>query len=163
MPGMATPAEINQLESLHGTALDIDFLQLMIRHHQGGMPMAQYAAEHAEAYVRDLAQAMVKAQSSEIIPMEQLLRQLGGIPLPARPEHRRATASRSGQPAALPAAVSRRRPGAPGRAGSPYPPRSRPSPCPGCSPGRGWPETCWHPSAVRPAVPRRFARRARRH
>jgi uncharacterized protein (DUF305 family) len=87
MPGMASPTEINKLETLHGKALDIDFLQLMIRHHQGGIPMAQYAALHGQsAYVRQLAQAMVNAQSSEIISMEQALRSLGGSPLPA-PEH----------------------------------------------------------------------------
>jgi uncharacterized protein (DUF305 family) len=87
MPGMASPTEINTLETLHGTALDVMFLQLMIRHHQGGIPMAQYAAQHAkDAYVRQLAQSMVNAQSSEIISMEQTLRSLGGSPL-AAPSH----------------------------------------------------------------------------
>jgi uncharacterized protein (DUF305 family) len=84
MPGMATPAEISQLQSLTGNALDVDFLQLMIRHHQGGLQMAQYALDHAsESYVRNLANQMLQTQSSEIISMEQLLRQLGGTPLPA--------------------------------------------------------------------------------
>jgi uncharacterized protein (DUF305 family) len=84
MPGMASPAEMDKLETLTGKPLEIDFLQLMIRHHQGGLPMAQYAAEHAsQAYVRNLAQKMVQAQSNEIVQMEQLLRQLGGSPLPA--------------------------------------------------------------------------------
>jgi uncharacterized protein (DUF305 family) len=88
MPGMATPAEVAKLQTLHGKALDILFLQLMIRHHQGGIPMAQYAVANAKlAYVRDLAQAIVNAQSSEIISMEQMLRQLGGAPLPAPPTH----------------------------------------------------------------------------
>ena len=83
MPGMATPAQMTKLESLHGRALDILFLQLMIHHHQGGVPMAQYAAAHAgEPYVRTLAQQMVSAQSAEIIQMEQALRSLGGSPLP---------------------------------------------------------------------------------
>jgi uncharacterized protein (DUF305 family) len=83
MPGMASPAQMNRLESLHGKALDLLFLQLMIRHHQGGLPMARYALEHAEQpYVRDLAQAMVNAQSAEIVEMERLLRELGGTPLP---------------------------------------------------------------------------------
>ena len=87
MPGMATPSEIDQLEKLHGKALDIMFLQLMIRHHQGGVPMAQYAADHAKSgYVKTLAAAIVAAQSSEIIAMEQTLRQLGSSPLPA-PTH----------------------------------------------------------------------------
>lgn len=84
MPGMATPAQMNKLESLHGKALDVLFLQLMIHHHQGGLPMAKYALAHAKTqYVRDLAQAMINAQSSEIITMEQMLRALGGQPLPA--------------------------------------------------------------------------------
>jgi uncharacterized protein (DUF305 family) len=57
---------------------------IMIRHHQGGLPMAQFAAAHAgQSYIRDLARKMVQSQSNEIITMEQLLRQLGGSPLPA--------------------------------------------------------------------------------
>ena len=83
MPGVATQAEINKLLSLTGKPLDIYFLQLMIRHHQGGIPMAEYAAAHAsQPYVRDLARKMVQNQSNEIVTMEQLLRQLGGSPLP---------------------------------------------------------------------------------
>jgi len=84
MPGIATPAEISKLLSLTGKPLDIYFLQLIIRHHQGGLPMARYAAQHAqEPYVRTLAQKMVQNQSNEIVTMEQLLRQLDGSPLPA--------------------------------------------------------------------------------
>jgi uncharacterized protein (DUF305 family) len=87
MPGMATPAEMSKLQTLSGRPLDVYFLQLMIRHHQGGLPMAQYGAEHARStYVQRLAQSIVTAQSSEIVSMEQLLRQLGGAPLPA-PSH----------------------------------------------------------------------------
>lgn len=82
MPGMATPAQMSRLIALHGKALDVLFLQLMIHHHQGGLPMAQYAATHAkEPYVRTMAQAMITLQSNEIVEMEQLLRQLGGTPL----------------------------------------------------------------------------------
>jgi uncharacterized protein (DUF305 family) len=84
MPGMATEAQMSQLETLHGNALDVLFLQLMIHHHQGGLPMAQYALAHAiEPYVRNLAQKMLQLQTSEIVSMEQQLRQLGGSPLPA--------------------------------------------------------------------------------
>jgi uncharacterized protein (DUF305 family) len=83
MPGMATPAQMNKLMSLHGHALDIMFLQLMIHHHQGGVEMALYAAQHSHfAYVQNLAQHMYNNQSAEIVQMEQLLRQLGGSPLP---------------------------------------------------------------------------------
>jgi uncharacterized protein (DUF305 family) len=84
MPGMATPAQMNKLQTLHGKALDVLFLQLMIHHHQGGVPMAKYAIEHASTgYVRDLAQSIYSAQTAEIVEMEQLLRGLGGTPLPA--------------------------------------------------------------------------------
>ena len=83
MPGMATPAQMNQLLSSHGKALDILFLQLMIHHHQGGVVMAKYAAQNAtEPYVRHVAQAMYVLQSNEIIQMGQLLAQLGGHQLP---------------------------------------------------------------------------------
>jgi uncharacterized protein (DUF305 family) len=83
MPGMATPAQMNKLTSLHGRALDILFLQLMIHHHQGGLPMARYAVAHAsDPSVRSLAGQIVAGQSAEIIAMEQTLRSLGGTPLP---------------------------------------------------------------------------------
>lgn len=83
MPGMATTAEMDTLRAARGKALDVLFLQLMIRHHQGGIPMAQYAVDHAgQPVVRDLAEAMVKAQSAEVISMERLLRDRGATPLP---------------------------------------------------------------------------------
>ena len=83
MPGMATTAELAKLKSLSGKDLDVFFLQLMIRHHQGGIPMAQYAAEHAgKDYVRTAAKKMADAQSLEVVNMEKTLRDLGGTPLP---------------------------------------------------------------------------------
>jgi uncharacterized protein (DUF305 family) len=82
MPGMATTAEISKLQTLTGKALDIYFLQLMLRHHQGGLPMAQWAAAHASSdYVRNAAQKMAQSQAGEIVQMEQLLRERGASPL----------------------------------------------------------------------------------
>jgi uncharacterized protein (DUF305 family) len=84
MPGMATPAQITKLMSLHGKALDILFLQLMIHHHQGGKDMAQFAEDHAtKDYVRTLAGHMLANQNTETLQMERLLRSLGASPLPA--------------------------------------------------------------------------------
>jgi uncharacterized protein (DUF305 family) len=84
MPGMATPAQMTKLTSLHGKALDVLFLQLMIHHHQGGLSMAQFAEQHSNlGYIRTLAGSIIASQSSEIVQMEQMLRQLGGAPLPA--------------------------------------------------------------------------------
>ena len=83
MPGMASTAEVNKLQSLTGEALDVYFLQLMLRHHQGGLPMAQWGAQHAgQDYVRNAAQKMVDAQTAEIVLMEQMLRERGASPLP---------------------------------------------------------------------------------
>ena len=83
MPGMATPAEMTKLESITGKPMDVYFLQLMLRHHQGGLPMAQLAASHAsEAYVRNAAQKMVNGQGAEIVLMEKYLRERGASPLP---------------------------------------------------------------------------------
>lgn len=83
MPGMATAEEVSQFQTMTGTAMDIRFLQLMLRHHQGGLPMAQEAATRAkEAYVRNSAQHMVDGQQSEVLLMEELLRERGAQPLP---------------------------------------------------------------------------------
>lgn len=84
MPGMATEDELANLRSLRGPAFDVEFLRLMIRHHQGGLDMAEYAAAHAsEPAVRDLAEAMARAQSAETRTMAAMLAARGGTPLPA--------------------------------------------------------------------------------
>jgi uncharacterized protein (DUF305 family) len=82
MPGMASTAELTKLRSLSGKALDVYFLQLMIRHHKGGLEMAEYGAAHAqEPYVRDLAAKIVASQQSDVVTMEQMLRERGAQPL----------------------------------------------------------------------------------
>jgi len=83
MPGMASPAELEQLRSAEGSEFDVLFLQLMLRHHQGGTPMAEYAAQHAEiAQVRNLAEKIVTSQSAESQYLTELIRQHGAQPLP---------------------------------------------------------------------------------
>jgi uncharacterized protein (DUF305 family) len=84
MPGMATTEELNKLRKLSGAELDVLFLQLMLRHHEGGLEMAQYAAEHAsKGYVRNLAQKIVSSQEAESDQMKKLLAQRGAQPLPS--------------------------------------------------------------------------------
>ena len=84
MPGMATEQELAELQSLSGTQFDVRFLQLMIRHHQGGREMAEYAAQHAElAPVRSLARSIAETQTAETTTMAAMLTALGGTPLPA--------------------------------------------------------------------------------
>ena len=74
MPGLATQAELDQLQAASGKAADRLFAQLMIAHHQGGIHMAQYAAEHAaRADVRDLASRMVSGQQGDIVELQAAL------------------------------------------------------------------------------------------
>lgn len=84
MPGMASPAEIQQLQQASGPTMDTLFLQLMIRHHQGGGPMMEAAATAAEVpQVRNLAGQMQTAQNKEIVAMTDMLADRGAQPLPA--------------------------------------------------------------------------------
>jgi uncharacterized protein (DUF305 family) len=74
MPGLATQAELDQLQAASGKAADRLYAQLMIAHHQGGIHMAQYAAEHAaRADVRDLASRMVSGQQGDIVELQAAL------------------------------------------------------------------------------------------
>ncbi|MPQ99919.1 DUF305 domain-containing protein [Modestobacter sp. I12A-02628] len=84
MPGMATEEELAELRSLSGPAFDVRFLQLMTRHHQGGLEMAQYAGSHAiEPAVATLARTIAETQTAEVTTMTDMLAARGGAPLPA--------------------------------------------------------------------------------
>ena len=84
MPGMATEEELANLRALSGPAFDVEFLRLMIRHHQGGLKMAQYAEAHAQVpAVSTLAKSIAETQTAEVGTMAQLLAERGGTPLPA--------------------------------------------------------------------------------
>lgn len=83
MPGMATSEEMAALRQARGPEADVMYLQLMLRHHQGGLPMMEYGADHADVgAVRGLAQTMVDTQQSESDRMTQLLTEKGAAPLP---------------------------------------------------------------------------------
>ncbi|MEV6234657.1 DUF305 domain-containing protein [Saccharopolyspora shandongensis] len=82
MPGMATSAEMSRLQSLRGPDFDVYFLQLMLRHHEGGAPMADYGATHAGVpAVRELAKNMLGSQRSESDLMRSMLAERGAQPL----------------------------------------------------------------------------------
>ena len=83
MPGMASDEDLAALRTASGPQLDVLFLQLMLRHHEGGAGMLQYAAERAaEPQVRNLAAQMLRSQTSESTYLRQLLAERGGQPLP---------------------------------------------------------------------------------
>jgi len=74
MPGLASDAELDALYRARGAEADRLFATLMIAHHEGGIDMASHAAEHARnKEVRDLARAMVTAQSGEIAELRRAL------------------------------------------------------------------------------------------
>lgn len=87
MPGMATDPELGELRTLSGTPLDVRFLQLMLRHHEGGFPMLAAASGRADvSAVGTLADAMLRAQTSEAQTMRAMLAERGAAPLPS-PTH----------------------------------------------------------------------------
>lgn len=81
MPGMATTAEMRDLGGLTGASSDVYFLQLMIRHHLGGLAMMRDAGQATLAPVRLFAGKMRAAQDREISIMTQMLAARGAAPL----------------------------------------------------------------------------------
>ncbi len=78
MPGLATKAQMAELEAARGSELDDLFTALMIEHHAGGIHMAAYAATHGdEAPTRRWAAAMDDGQRGEISEMNQWRRRHG--------------------------------------------------------------------------------------
>ena len=78
MPGLATPEEIAHLKDLSGQAADAEFLRLMIRHHQGGTPMAEAILERTDReLVERLARSIIESQQAEVEFMEGLLERMG--------------------------------------------------------------------------------------
>lgn len=83
MPGMASDADLARFHSQTGPAMDVAFLQLMLRHHRGGLPMMQAEADHGSVpVVVAVARSMVASQTAEADTMTQMLAQRGAAPLP---------------------------------------------------------------------------------
>lgn len=79
MMGMAAQQDVNSLDTLPIEEAEIKFLQLMIRHHEGGVFMAQDVLEKTNnAVVKRLAESIVASQSGEVTYMESLLEKRGG-------------------------------------------------------------------------------------
>lgn len=83
MMGMATQEQVNALKTLPSPELEKQFLELMIRHHQGGVAMAQEELQKgSQPNVKRLADNIVKGQQAEIEYMQGLLQKIGAAPLP---------------------------------------------------------------------------------
>ncbi len=81
MMGMAAPDQVEALRTLPLDQAEIQFLQLMIRHHQGALIMAdELLQSSSRPEVVRLARSIRDAQQSEIGYMQQMLKQRGGAP-----------------------------------------------------------------------------------
>lgn len=84
MAGMATADELDALRAAAGRDAEVLFLQLMIRHHEGGVLMARAVLDRsAHEAVTTMAGAIDRAQLGEIETMTGLLTERGAQPLPS--------------------------------------------------------------------------------
>jgi uncharacterized protein (DUF305 family) len=73
MPGMATAAQLAELDAARGDAFDRLFLRLMITHHQGAVTMAtEVLGKGNNVQVEEWANEVIAQQSSEIARMRAM-------------------------------------------------------------------------------------------
>ncbi|MFD0742129.1 DUF305 domain-containing protein [Phytohabitans flavus] len=73
MPGMATKEEMDKLEAARGHELDILFIDLMIKHHLGGIHMVDAILDQSDdPQVTEAAQRMKNTQQGEIDNMRSI-------------------------------------------------------------------------------------------
>ncbi|WP_446224767.1 DUF305 domain-containing protein [Nocardia sp. IBHARD005] len=83
MPGMATTEELADLRRIRGTDFDTRYLQLLLRHHEGGVTMARVARDTATIpAVAALAEQIDNAQTAESQTLRDMLAQRGAPTLP---------------------------------------------------------------------------------
>ena len=76
--GMMSEQDMKNLESLSGRPFDRMFLQMMIKHHQGAISMAETEKEQgADPDAKALAASIISSQSTEIAKMRSLLKRMG--------------------------------------------------------------------------------------
>ena len=81
MHGMASEAELQHLRQATGVDAEIAFLQLMIRHHEGGVIMARAVEPlSSRREVVQMAKSIEDGQQGEIAHMKQMLAARGGQP-----------------------------------------------------------------------------------
>ncbi len=76
--GMLSEADMNQLRVASGPVFDRQFLEGMIRHHEGAVSMAREELEKGQfPDARELARHIIEAQQAEISEMRGLLQAAG--------------------------------------------------------------------------------------
>ena len=77
---MASKAEMQALADAQGGEADRLFLELMRAHHEGGIHMAEYAAENgSNERVRELAGRIAEYQRIEVREYTMLMERLGYV------------------------------------------------------------------------------------
>jgi uncharacterized protein (DUF305 family) len=75
-------ADLGRLRNAQGEEADDLFTQLMIRHHEGGIHMAEFAATGAEtSNIRNFARGMAASQRSEIGEINAVRSRVGLAPV----------------------------------------------------------------------------------
>ena len=81
MPGMATPEEMAKLRSAKGREFDLLFLQMMIKHHIGGVHMLDAVLKQGhDDDVLAVAQVMKNTQQTDLTNLVAAQKRLGGQP-----------------------------------------------------------------------------------
>lgn len=76
-PGWVDPAALRELSALTGPDYDVEWLRLMIEHHEGAIVLAdEQTAAGAIAELRSLASGIAATQGAEIATMKDLLAEL---------------------------------------------------------------------------------------
>jgi uncharacterized protein (DUF305 family) len=74
MDGLASQSELDSLAAASGDEASRIFATLMIKHHNGGVAMANYAIEYgSNSDVINMAKSMVKGQQAEVSQLQAIL------------------------------------------------------------------------------------------
>ena len=74
MDGLASQSELDSLAAASGDEGARIFATLMIKHHNGGIAMANYAIENAtNRDVINMAKSMVKGQQAEVDELQKVI------------------------------------------------------------------------------------------
>lgn len=83
MSGLASDAEVVELHRLEGWARERKYLEMMLRHHEGGLPMARFAFDNAtHPAVKSLASRIVLDQQREVLGIRLMLAQMDAAATP---------------------------------------------------------------------------------
>ncbi|MBE1608382.1 DUF305 domain-containing protein [Actinopolymorpha pittospori] len=79
MPGMVAPETVARVRTLPREEAQVEFLRLMVEHHEGAVTMSQdYLGTDHNSFTRTIAQHIIREQTTEITYMRRLADSLSG-------------------------------------------------------------------------------------